>query len=93
MSVISSGLTVKVTVTDASVVILPATPGTTHRNLKIYNQGPEPGFYRIGGGDPQPIAGDFFFIDEGVLIGEDADVTIERVAGGSNMTEVFASKW
>ena len=87
---ITSGETAKATVTDAVVILLPATVGPNFRHLMVVNEGANPGFYQIGAGPFIRIpAGSFEFLDEGDIQINNQVVNIKRPAGGPNMTGIF----
>lgn len=96
MSTISSGTSAKATVDDDAVSLIAVTPGRTFKHVAIFNQGPNPGFWKIGaGGNLNRIPADFFLVPDNIQIQEDEEVFIQRVAGGAegDMTEVFGFKW
>ena len=89
----SSDVTPKATTSDAPVEVIAADPVNTYYHLRIFNSGTVAGFYSFDGGTTWhylPAASSL--AHDGVKIANKA-VQIKRVAGGSNVTGVFASLW
>lgn len=94
---VSSGTTAKATTSDAAVEVLPAVEKVM-RHLRIVNVGTVAGFYSRDGGTtwnylPAGTAsGPTAIMDRNVCIYNQA-VQVKRVAGGSNLSGVYASAW
>ena len=89
----TSGVSAKATVADAAVEVLAADDTMVFRHIRIVNEGGAPGFYSIDGGttwERLPAGG--VLTDDDVLIRNKA-VQVKRVAGGANLSGVYAAAW
>ena len=82
------------TTTDAAVVAIAKADmgGLTARHISVINEGADPGFFSIDGGNTfRRIPGNTGRQMDGVSI--QADISIKRPAGGSNMAAVYVDVW
>ena len=89
----SSGTTPLATSGDAAVEVLAANANAVYHHVRIINEGTAAGFYSIDGGTTwNRLPAQSVVEDNGVKVVNQA-VEIKRVAGGSDLSSVYASAW
>jgi len=89
---IASGETAKATVDDTPVEILAATPGLSLSHIAIINDGVEAGFFRVGSNPYLRLKAQSTTVLDNFVWANMA-VQVKRVAGGSNLSDIFAFAW
>jgi len=90
---ISSGTTALSTSSDTVVQALAANTTQVCHHLRVANLGSVQGFYSIDGGTTWAcLPANTVLTDDGVEFAGSA-VQIKRVAGGSNLDNVYVSAW
>ena len=90
----SSGMAALATTSDAPLTAIAASEMAVYHHVRIVNEGSVAGFYSLDGGTTwcRLPAGPCAVKDDGVKIVNQA-IQIKRVAGGSNLSGVYASAW
>ncbi len=88
----SSGTVGATTIDNDAVSLIAAVPKRIFKHIMIINNGAAVGFFKVGsGGEPVRIEKAIEAFDDVVI--ENEEVFIQRVAGGTNMTNVFGVIW
>jgi len=88
-----SGLTAKTTTDDSPTTVIAADAAHAYRHFRIFNSGSTAGFYSFNGGTTWhylPAACSLHH--DGVAIANQA-IQVKRIAGGDDLSGVFASVW
>lgn len=92
---VTSGETAKATTDDTAVEVIAAQSkgSQPYRHCRIVNEGAVAGFYSIDGGTTwERLPASSYLTDDGVYIMNKA-LQIKRVAGGSDLSGVYAAIW
>ena len=89
----TSGTAPLATDSDAALTVLAANAGAVYHHVRMVNEGAAAGFYSIDGGTTwNRLPAQSVVEDNGVKLTNQA-VQVKRVAGGSNLSGVYASAW
>jgi hypothetical protein len=91
---ISSGTTAVTTSADAAVDALSGlVPGRQYKRIELCNDGSVAGFYSLDGGTTWArLPADCRVLLDDVVAGADA-LKVKRIAGGSNLADVYCSAY
>ena len=89
----TSGVTAKATTDDTAVEVIAATAEKIFRHARIINEGTVAGFWSIDGGTTwERLPASTALTDDGVFIKNKA-IQVKRIAGGSDLSGIYASAW